>query len=359
MFVYLLYTVMPVIIWFLFSLFSREPINTSDKIKKKYIICCSLALFLIMALRHYEVGSGDGAWYYFNWKYMSEITLKQYLNIYGSIDIENGYLVSIWGISHIFKNPQFLFIFYGLLVSVSVGTFVYKNCKDPVIAFIMFNCLGLWGFMVQGIRQGIAMSICLFAFEFCKKRKFTQFILLTLLAILFHASAVVFVVVYLFVYLKMNVIYYAITAVTAMIAVISLDRIFLLINTVINDTYEIGEIESSGGGLISVFIYILILAAALVFYGGEKENPREISLLFYITLCGFVIFVMRYFANSIAQRAAYYYMFGQMALLSTTIKDKLRRERPLVSMLVIVLCIGIAIYKASYSVLVPYYFFWQ
>ena len=52
-------------------------------------------------------------------------------------------------------------------------------------------------------------------------------------------------------------------------------------------------------------------------------------------------------------------MFGQLVLLPSIIKNKLGREGALVGMLAVGLCVGIAVYKASYSVLVPYYFFWQ
>ena len=359
MLIYFLYIIMPVLIWLVFSLYYRESINISEIIKKKYVICCGIVLFLIIALRHYAVGSGDGEWYYSNWKFLSEISFKQYLNIFVEFDIEDGYLISIWFLSHIFKDPQFIFVFYGLIVSIAVSSFVYKNCKDPVIAFVMFNCLGLWGFMVQGIRQGIAMSICLFAFEACKKRKLWKFIILVLLAMIFHASAVVFFAVYAFSYFKMNARDYLIAAVAIMASLLLLDRIFQFVNMVINDEYAVGEVEGSEGGFVSVIIYILILVATLIYYNKDKDISPEVSLLFYLTLCGFFIFVLRYFANSIAQRAAYYYMFGQMALLPMIIVDKMRRERPFISMAVIILCVGIAAYKASYSVLVPYYFFWQ
>ena len=159
MLIYLLYVSMPVLIWFAFTLFFRRPINSSEMIKKRYVIFCGIALFLIIALRHYGVGSGDGEWYYLNWKFLSDKSFSEFLNVYGKVDVETGYMFTVWLLSSIFKAPQFLFVFYGLLMAISVSYFIYKNCDDPVLAFVMFNCLGLWGFMVQGIRQGIAMCI--------------------------------------------------------------------------------------------------------------------------------------------------------------------------------------------------------
>ena len=359
MLIYLLYISMPVLIWFAFTLFFRRPISSTEKIKRIYVIFCGIALFLIIALRHYDVGSGDGEWYYLNWKFLSDVSFTQFLNIYGNFDVEGGYMFSIWLFSKIFKDPQFLFVFYGLMMAISVSYFIYKNCAEPVLAFVMFNCLGLWGFMVQGIRQGIAMCICLFAIEACKQKKPIRFILLVLLAMLFHASAVVFIVVYPISMIKMNIKGYLIMIAVAIIAAVSINTIFGIINEIINDAYKLGDIDATSGGFVSVIIYFIILIATLVFYGKDAEKDPFISLFFYITLWGFVMFLMRYFANSIAQRASYYYMFGQLVLLTAIIKNKLGKSWAVVGMMAVCLCLGVAVYKASYSVLVPYYFFWQ
>ena len=77
-------------------------------------------------------------------------------------------------LSHSFSGGQWLLIFSGVVFSLSVCLFTYRNSKNPVISLMVFNCLGLFNFMVQGLRQAIAMSICLFAYEQCKKKAFYQ-----------------------------------------------------------------------------------------------------------------------------------------------------------------------------------------
>lgn len=357
--VYLSFMTMPVILWAVFYVFYKRSVLSSDILKKRYIIICGLFLFLMIALRHYSVGSGDGAWYYTNWKFLSNMSLKIFYSIFGYFDVENGYLITIWTLSHVFKDSQFVFVFYGLLVAISVSRFIYKNCDDPVLGFTMFNCLGLWGFMVQGLRQGIAMSICLFAVELCKEKKLIKFILCVLLAMLFHASAIVFFALYIFKYVKMDIKGYFATIVGGIVVVMSIDRVFGLVNYVINDEYNVGDIGSSEGGLVSMMIYIIIIFAMLLFYGKDENKEENLELFFYMTLCGLVMFLMRYSVNSITQRAAYYYMFGQIVLLPKIIQNKLGKEKSIIALTAVVLCLGITVYKASYSVLVPYLFFWQ
>lgn len=358
--IYLLFMVMPIIVWFLTTLFCRQPINSSDKLKRRYLIICGILLFLMLGLRHYSVGSGDGGWYYNNWRYLSTTSFSAYTKLLNIFDIENGYLTIVWILSHVFKDPQFIFVFYGLLIAISVCRFLYKNCEDVVMGLVMFSTLGLWGFMVQGIRQGAAMCVCLFAVEFCKKRKPIQFFLLVALAAMFHASAVVFAVAYTFAWLKMNVKGYFVVSIGAIVSLLLLDRIFLFVNAVMNDTYEIGFTDDTSGGFVTAAIYILIVVVAVFVFRENDPDTRNIELFFYMTLCGLVTFVMRYGINTIVQRVSYYFMFGEMIVLPAIVNKALAgRQKIFANAVVIALCLGIVAYKASYSTLVPYIFFWQ
>lgn len=358
---YLLYMAMPAIVWVLFMPFTKYSVDENDSHKKKYLFVCGALMFFMLACRHYTVGSGDGAWYYNNWLLMSNSSFESLKIIVGDMDVESGYLIISWILSRVFKDPQFVFVFYGLLVSVSVCRFVYKNSEHVMMSLTMFNCLGLWGFMVQGIRQGIAMCICLFAVEYCKKKKFVPFLLVVLLATLFHASAIVFVAVYFFSSLHMNIRDYFITGALVVVGMLLMDYLWQYVNYFINDSYEIGITEDSSGGIVSTIIYILILALAMLFHKNEYDTDgNDMSVFFYMTLIGFIAFVMRYSYNTIAQRVSYYFLFGQMAVLPTiTHRYLVEKQRGIINLAIILLCYGIALYKASYTLLIPYNFFWQ
>ena len=281
--IYLLYMMMPMIVWLFFSLVLRRSVNSSDKTKRKYLITCGIFMLLMLSLRYHSVGSGDGGWYYTNWQYLSGLSIKGFLRILSNFDMETGYLTCIWIVSHIFKNPQFLFLFDGLLITITICLFLYRYSEDVVLGFTMFNCLGLWAFMVQGMRQATGMCICLYAIEFCKKKKFVPFLLLVVLASTFHASAIVFVIVYLFSFLRMNIKGYLTAIVASLLGIFSINFLFDLLNAFINDSYMVGDIEDSSGGYITLLIYILIIVATLIF-GRTTENSRTFELFFYILL---------------------------------------------------------------------------
>lgn len=356
---YLAYMASPVIIYVVLTWIYQKPVSKSEKLRKRYIIICSVILFAMIACMHRSVGSGDAQWYYNNWEYMSQLSWDQFLYIQKYFDIEKGYLYTVWLLSKPFRNPQFIFVFYGLLVAVSVGKFIDKNCENTIVGFVMFNCLGLWGFMVQGLRQGIAMCICLLAIEYCKQRKPVKFLMIVLLATMFHASAVAFVIVYVFSYFEMNPKGYIAAGVGMAVSFVLMEEIFSMVNYLINDTYTTDATERTSGGFVSLAIYILIIAAILFFYRGKKTASIETKLFFYMLCCGFITFAMRYSINTITQRIAYYFMFSQIPMMSQVTLMLKRKDRFLASAIVIGLCLGITVYKAGYSELVPFIFFWQ
>lgn len=361
------YMFMPVIGWALCSFFNKAPINSDDKSKRKYLIFCGLFIFLMIGLRHYSVGSGDGAWYYTQWRVLSNSTFHDLLRELRILDVEDGYIASVWIITRVLKHPQFLFVSYGLLVAISVCKFIYKNSEDVVISVIMFNCLGLWAFMVQGIRQGIAMCICLFAIEYCKTRRLIPFILTIIVAMLFHASAIVFVIVYFFPLFKMKMKWYVATTAGFVLIMPLMKYIFDFINYVINDEYVIGNVKDASGGFATTMIYILLVVISIVYVreidlDKNHFSERYYNFFFYLTLCGMITFLMRYNFSSITQRVSYYYMFGQLILLPMLIEKSFSKShgaKTLINIVVVLLCIGIAMYKSTYTELLPYNFFWQ
>ena len=64
--------------------------------------------------------------------------------------------------------------------------------------------------------------------------------------------------------------------------------------------------------------------------------------------------------SDIAERVGYYFAFSQMALVANSIAvQKEKGTKVALAFLVSALCLGVAVYKASYSVIIPYEFFWQ
>ena len=355
MFWYLFFAAIPVVSSIIVSMHYKKSIKYNDKSKNTFLILCGVAMFLMIALRHKEVGSIDSQNYYSNWESLSSFSLNELKLFMKVTNFEAGYCTFVWIFSHIFPNGQVVFVITGILFAISVCRFIYKNSPDPELSFVMFICLGLYTFMAQGLRQSIAMSICLFGIELCKKRKFLPFVLLVLFATTFHSSAIVFLALYFIYGFTLNIRTGIGSFAIAGLLLAFSGPLAKLGNMIFEREYE-GEIES--GGYVAVTIYVIILIVALVF-ADKKRKDKDYSFFFFMTLLGAVFYLMRYTEVQIAERISWYFMFGQIITLPSVITRFDKSVSFVIKSIIIVLCIALFAYRLSGDGLVAYRFFWQ
>ena len=353
---YTLFMISPVVVELLLAVIFGRSVNDEKKTKIIYLVIMGVILALMIGLKSVKVGSNDAVIYIDNWEKLGKLPLSKLPHALKTIDIEEGYLITVWALSHIFRWKQFTFIFYGIFLAVSVCFFIYLNAEDVCLGFVMFSTLGLFAFLVQGQRQGIAIGICLLSVELVKRRRPILFILMILLAMSFHATAIVFFPVYFFPLFKFNILGFIVFGVVSIIALLSMDRIIELGNIVINDTYSSGKTKDSAGGIFTLLIYLLIIIAALLFADREKEN---LNIFFFMMICGTICFIMRFSLNTIMQRVTHYFSISSVVLASHVIMRFEKGQRLIYRYLIIILCLAFAFYKSGYSVIVPYTFFWQ
>ena len=209
--------------------------------------------------------------------------------------------------------------------------------------------------MFQCMRQAIAMCICLFAIEFCKKRKLIKFILFILLAMCFHQTAVVFLPVY-FIYgipLKASTRFLSI-GIGATVVGFSVP-LATIANEWFDREYE-GAVQA--GGYVAVAIYVLIIILTILFQQ-HLTLDKNFSFFYFITFIGLTIYLMRYMGVRISERISYYYMFGQTILLPNTVQSLDQKTKIILKCLIALLCIALFAYRLKGGDLIPYKFFWQ
>ena len=330
-------------------------VNSNEKTKKVFLAVVGLAIFLMIALRSKYNGSTDSLNYYNTWKDLSDASFGQLQDYMKESLMEKGFLLTIWSLSHIFENPQFIFVFSGALFTIAVCNFIYRNSEDMILSTVMFVSLGIYGFMVQGMRQAMAMSICLFAIELCKKRNFWHFLAfvgVVLFATFYHTSAIVFLIVYFLYGLKMNAVSGLAFTLFCGVLIACSNMLVAIGNEIFDSNYGVA-VES--GGFIATAIYVLIVAAAILLKN-ENECDKNYSFLIYFTALGMVLYFMRYLSAQAAERVSFYFMFGQMALLPKVLNRLPNREKNIAKIIVFILCIALYAYRLKSS---NYDFFWQ
>ena len=355
MFWYLFFATTPVIVSLAVSFSSKKSIKVNDKAKRNFLLWCGLFMFIMIAFRHKEVGSNDSQNYFNNWELLSGLSFGGLKSYIAESNFESGYLLFVWIFSHIFPNGQFVFIISAILFVVAVCRFIYINSEDPELSFVMYICLGLYSFMAQGLRQSIAMSICLFAIELAKKRKFIPFVLLVLLASTFHTSAIVFLCVY-FIYGHTINIRTATVGFGVATILLALSGQFAAIGNMIFEREYENEVET--GGFVAVAIYVIILSVATIF-SGKRRREKNYSFFVFMTFLGAVFYLMRYIEVQAVERISFYFMFGQLIVLPSAISRFDKHVSFVVKCAVIALSFALFAYRLNGDGLVVYRFFWQ
>lgn len=335
--------------------FHRGLVSEDEAVRKKatrwYLFLVGTVLFLFMGLRSRYLGSTDTRGYYG----MMEDALRaaRWDQFFDPDGVETGFQRFLYALSRVFSEPQMVIVVSSAIYVATLLVFVRRNSRDMPFAITMYITLGLMTFDMQGMRQAIAMSICMIAYEVAKKkgiRPLIVFVLLVLLAMQFHRTAVVFFVVYFLMRLPYHALNILLILAGSGVFLMLSDRIVALGNALFDREYN-QAVES--GGYVATLICFLIIFAALLAHKGLTKDKRESGLL-YITVLGAACYVMRYAGTSMVERISFYFTFAQLALLPNTLSYLKGKERTAAKVIVYTLMIALFLYRLRGSGFLPY-----
>lgn len=348
MIIYLALAIFPILLGVLFP-----KLKTDRQQKIKFYLICGAVILFVLGLRHYSLGSTDTLHYYNAMK--RALASRTWDKFYNPDLYEAGSQLFIFVMSRIFNHPQWLLVISSLVFIVSIFYFVDHNSDDIPLSITLYLTLGLMMFEMQGMRQSIAMSVCLFAYEQAKNKHLVRFIALVLLAITFHQTAIVFLPVYFICRMKFSKKNLMLMCIAAIIVVDNAALIMEIANAYFDRAYTDAVDQ---GGFVALLIYVIVLVLSLVLDKQIKNNKLQTPLL-YILIIGFVSYILRYFGARAAERISFYFVFSQLALLPNAIRTIVKDERFMMRSAIIVLAIALMAYRLYGSEFVPYMFFWE
>lgn len=151
-------------------------------------------LALLSALRAVSVGT-DTATYCRLYRKIARISSLDRL-WKRSFGYEPGYQLFVFLLTRVSPDPQLLLVVYSFVCFLILGRFFYRHSVSPWFSTLLFFCLMLFDFYLSGIRQTMAISLLLLAYDCLAERKAIRFFLLVALAGTFHNSALLFLLAY-------------------------------------------------------------------------------------------------------------------------------------------------------------------
>lgn len=306
------------------SPYNTEMVNNKDNI---HLWIGMLSIFFLMALK--QPITGDYS------RYATHFMTIMYKSLKGQSFLlsEPGFFYFNRFLRSLTDNSGYFFAMTAGIICFCVGRFILKNADNKRFAVFFYYTIGLFAFSMAGLRQTLAMSICLFAYSAMKRRKFLQFAVIIAIAFLFHRSAIFFLPAYFIANIKWK--FHTIFGVISLYSVIFLffDRIYEYIVGWLD--YDYG-IESTGNGGIFLIILVIISVLTLIYRGKLLELDPNNIIFINLHFTVLALWIFRLFTRTV-ERPSYYYLYASIILLDKILSIKLERDKDIITRKILVL----------------------
>lgn len=277
------------------------------KFNKSGYFIASFILFSVAAFR-FDIG----------WDYPSYYNMLDKVILAGLIRFEP--LSLALSFLAIYLNWPFLFFILSSCIIYPLTFYSFRKFSvSPALSLIIY--LGLFYLISCSIvRQALAISICLYAYQYLINNSFKKYFICIILASLFHYSAAISLIIYP-IYRLGNI---------KLIVVLTLCMLFfrsilllVLSNYGLYTDYLDNLNDIAGGGITRFFYWFLFLSFFLCIKrnGYDLEERRLLSIIMVGLMCPFI------FGTSMGERLGYYFLLYYCYLIPLLLRNKMFYKR--------------------------------
>lgn len=366
-------------------------VNNSERRKKIFLFLAFGTLTLVAMMRSPSVGIDLAKHYARNYTLIASSGWRGLPAISISTGYELGFVYYCKFISLISHNVQWFIAITSIIVYSVMGRFIYRYSNNVFLSTYLFITSCCYYMFMNILRQALAVSIILIAYDFlCKKEEkgkisgYLIFAVMVLLASSFHQSAIIallFILVDVLQFKKRHCVY----AIIGVFTIYNLyDRAYLFfIKFVSNGQRYLAHITNEYEGVVSIDIYTIINilltigASALGYYylilrrrklSGAFECCRVSALryqkestLLYLSLMAGICRMLTTRMN-ILNRATFYFLPFVFIMYPLAIKNSTYRKllKYTIYILFGLFFFFVTLFLAGdYYGVVPYHAFWQ
>lgn len=279
------------------------------KQSRKIFLCLSfITLFIFCIIRDFKVGNDIEGY-----MIMYDITKDVLWNDWEYVYFEKGYIALMKLCNVIGLTARGFFVVVYAIIYIPIFLFVKKYSPYPFISVLFFLCFQFFAFNLTGLRQAIAMSLCLLAFMVGERKGLKSmilYILLVLVAFSIHKSSIIFSPIYFIrkIDLSRAKIIYAIIGMILceIMNVIGVSEILALFSK--DSKYGYSTAGNQQLGVILIFVILMTVCSIWAYYK-EKDlyQKRQLSVFSFMLLISVCLLFL--FNGSILLRASSYYYF--------------------------------------------------
>ena len=258
-------------------------------------------------------------------------------------------------ISFFTENRYIFILVYTILIYTLLFVSLKKYAKNYYFVLILF--MGLWFFFsFTYLRQVLGATVAWLSIQYITKRKFWKFLLVCVIAISIHKSAIIFFPFYFIATKKFSK--RTILCFMACMLVLGISPLPNALFAAYGDASvveQVNDYNASGGFRIAYFMEAVFFLWLLLSRYKYLPNKTENIVMFNIALifCAILLFFVR---SENGGRLSWYYMIGILVSISNLLNVGAQKEKYAVMMIVISLLLYVRVYNSwqNYLNLYPY-----
>lgn len=279
---------------------------------------------------------------------------------------ELGYTVYNKIISMISTSYRFFLIVTSVIILVPIYKLYSKEKKFSFLAIVIFINMPCFLMIFSGLRQAIAVSIGIFVYMAIENKKYILSVLLILIAISFHVSAVVLVLIYpaLFLRIKAKHLLYIVPVMVG-VYIFRIPLLQGIIGLLPNHYIKFyGEVEQTGAvGMMMLFLIFFVFSFVILDENSmSKRDYLMRNMLLISTIFQFFVPI-----HGLVQRASYYFLIFVPVAIIRIVQAPKKRLKNISDVAVVVMSVFFLSYfffRAAFSTdnlldVFPYKFFWS
>lgn len=324
--------------------------------KRPLFFTSDLVIYLILTIVS-GIRLNTGSDFYNYYTYFNQITTRYHSFREVLLQSQSGYFGLSYLIKQVTDYPYAIFVVIAIISYAHLFHLIRKEVKDPLGALTTYLFLGYYAYSNNMLKQYIAMAFVMSAYLVFKKHHFLRALLYALLAVMFHYSAAIILMVMFLVHrLKPSFAKFYLAIVGGTLSALTLNILFIIFFRLIPSAsgYE-KYIDWRRSGQIRLIIAVLgmavmhtILIYVILKYKEtikQESQERYSEIIFLIVgLAINIIAVRQWIINRIA---VYFYQFILLilpTLFSSVPSDKRKKLKLLLYSIMFIYMIFISIF---------------
>ena len=264
---------------------------SSKRPKNRLLLYGTLAVMVLFAgLRSAEVGT-DAAGYA---RSFEEGRTELHGDWKEQITDEAGFYYLNKFLGFLSSDYVVLFIGIALLTYTCLLIAIRRETSDLSIPLFVFITLGLYTFVFNAARQGIAVGIYMLSFKYLfedGKASFLKYCAIVLIAALFHKTVIITLPLYFLFRLKFSVNMLVLVALVGALVGALLPWVLAYAATM-EERYALYSTEASGGEMLTLFYVLITLFFILWRDNIDRQYLRKYDVYLNIMLFGTMIYLV-------------------------------------------------------------------